>query len=135
MFSINIFYLLDLVHLITAELRQLYKQKVNSTWLSLLLYASLFAIFIITSLFFRFKRVNTHLSNASMRVKCEKAFTIKIWTPGKGRLFRVVRYSYLINIFGKRLNFPIMHHPSSINSKHRLENRGFSETVCLHKIS
>ena len=135
MFLINIFYASKLVHLITAELRQLYKLSVNSTWLSLLSYVFIFAILIITSLFLRFKGVNTHFKNRLTWVKRDQASTVKIWTPGKGRLFRVVWYSYLINIFGKHLNIRKMLYPWTINSKLRLENRSYSETVWLDNIS
>ena len=132
MFLINIFYASKLVHLITAKLRQLYKLSVNSTWLSLLSYVF---VLIITSLFLRFKRVITHFKNRLTWVKRDQASTVKIWTPGKGRLFRVVWYSYLMNIFDKHLNIRVMLYPWSINSKLRLENRSYSETVWLDTIS
>lgn len=131
MFLINIFYASKLVHLITAELRQLYKLSMNSVWLSLLSYVFIFAILIITSLFLRFKGVNTHFRNRLTWVKRDQASTVKIWTPGKGRLFGVVWYSYVINIFGKHLNIQIMLYPCKL----RLENRKYSETVWLDNIS
>ena len=86
----NVFYASKFVYLITAELRQLYKQRVNSTWFSLLSYVLIFAILRITAIFLRIKRFNTHFTNRLMWVKREKASTIKFWTPGKGHVFRVV---------------------------------------------